>query len=62
MQLMLGDTLTITLDEPLATKVRVAAEACGLSVDEWVEMAMKRRAEIERCERTFRLSNSNQEE
>jgi predicted HicB family RNase H-like nuclease len=49
----MSDTLSVTLPEPLATKVRVAAEACGLSPNEWAEMVLTRSMEAE--QRTARI-------
>lgn len=43
---MSGDPLTITIPEPLASALRAAAAACGLSVQEYairaLEMAVQR--------------------
>lgn len=46
---MPADTLTIPLTGQLADDVRAAAEARGLSVEEWATLVLKRRMAAE-CE------------
>ena len=45
---MSNEPLILTLTDPLAEKVRAAAEACGLSPDEWAAMVLRRRMAADR--------------
>jgi predicted transcriptional regulator len=44
---MAGGGMTITLDEALAERVRAAAKAAGLSVDEFARRALERALDAE---------------
>lgn len=52
---MSDNPITVTLTKPLAGKVRAAAQACGLSPNDWVEMVFRKKMEEERGERTARI-------
>lgn len=41
---MTDDTLTISLPGPLADDIRAAADACGMSVEDYVQTLLKREA------------------
>jgi hypothetical protein len=51
---MPAEPITVSLTGPLAEKVLAAAEACGLSPNEWAEMALRRRLDIERRDKAAR--------
>lgn len=60
---MAFEPLTVTIPEPLASQVRAAAQACGLSVQEWVEMVMRKSVEQDqRAQRATQPANTSGQE
>ena len=58
----MSDTLSVSLPEPLATKVRAAAKACGLSPNEWAEIVLRQNMDAERRERTARIEAASHDD